>query len=218
VQFNGYYYPAAVYLGTLNTGQGYLSAVRAIDSSVANLITLAATLGDAGTNNTGGGVITIVPNARISASNPGYVQWQLAPPAAVRAGAGWRLQSDPGYSTAANYTRAVVSTNPVMVEFKPIAGWNLPESQTIIVLPGQITSYSAFYTVVTPVLAASPAVGIGITGTTGTVYRIASRNSLLNGTWVPISTNTIISSGFNLLLPKPASNQPPTFYRAEWLP
>src|SRR5207248_2860857 len=37
VQFNGYFYPAAIYLGTINNG-GYQSVVRAIDSSVVNLI------------------------------------------------------------------------------------------------------------------------------------------------------------------------------------
>src|SRR5262249_52465607 len=89
-QFNGYFYPVGVYLGTLYNGSSYQSAVRAIDSSVVNLISLAAALGDKGTNSTGGGVITVIPS-RVSASNPGYVQFQLAPPAAVRAGAAWRL-------------------------------------------------------------------------------------------------------------------------------
>jgi hypothetical protein len=43
VQLNGYYYPAAVYLGTLFSGsQPYASVVRAIDSNVVNLITRAA--------------------------------------------------------------------------------------------------------------------------------------------------------------------------------
>src|SRR5262249_52248546 len=67
VQFNECYYPAAVYLGTLYNGivpAG--SLVRAIDSNVANMIMLAQQLGDAGTNNTGGGVITIIPGQGIS--------------------------------------------------------------------------------------------------------------------------------------------------------
>ena len=55
VQLNGYYYPAAVYLGTRFSGaQPVSSLVRAIDSNVVNLITLAASQGDSGTNNTGG--------------------------------------------------------------------------------------------------------------------------------------------------------------------
>ena len=220
VQYNGYYYPAGVYLGTLFNGtQPYASLVRAIDSNVVNMITLAASLGDNGTNGTGGGVITIIPNQAISANNPGYIQWQLGPSAAALAGAGWRLQSDPTYSTATNYTRAVTTTNAVIVEFKPVAGWNLPTNQTVTVLPGQLTTYNAFYSVTNPVLVARAALGIGITGTTGTVYQIQSRSSLASGSWIPVSTNTILSNGFNLILPLPSSlNQTSAFYRAVWLP
>jgi hypothetical protein len=219
VQFNGYYYPAGVYLGTLYNGvQPYASAVRAIDGDVVNLITNAAILGDFGTNNTGGGVITIIPDQNISPSNKGYVELQLAPPAAVQAGAAWRLAGDATYSTAANYVREVSSTNAIVVEFKPINGWNLPTNQAVTVLPQQINSAVAFYTVINPVLLAKRAVGIGIMGTTGTVYRVERRSSLASGTWVPVGTNAIVSNGFNLLLPWPASNGPAAFYRAVWLP
>ncbi len=205
-QFNGYYYPAGVYVGTLfNGAQPYASAVRAIDSAVVNLITLAGTQGDSGTNNTGGGVITIIPNQAINAANPGYLQFQLNPPAAVRAGAGWKLSGDAAYSSATNYTRVVLSTNPFAVQFKPVGGWNVPSNQNVTVLPNQITTYSAAYTVTNPLLVGNMAVGLGITGTTGTVYRLERRPSLTSGSWLPVSTNTIASNGFNLLLPKPAN-------------
>ena len=216
-QFNGYYYPAGVYLGTLYSGvTPYASAVRAIDSDVVNLITNAAALGDNGTNHTGGGVITIIPNQALSTFNPGYLQFQLSPASAVAAGAGWRLQGDSSYLSAPNSIRAVTSANAA-VEFKPINGWNLPTNQAVAVQPGQITSTNAFYSVINPVLVAGGAVGIGITGTTGTVYRIERRSSLTSGTWLPVSTNTIASGGFNLLLPNPATNGPVNFYRAVWL-
>ena len=144
VQFNGYYYPAAVYLGTLYSGNlPYASLVRGIDSSVVNLITNAATLGDAGTNNTGGGVITLIAG-QASASNPAYVQVNLGPADAVSAGAGWRLQGDASYGTAANYTRAVTSGNAVIV-FKPISGWNLPTNQSVSLTAGQLTRITASY-------------------------------------------------------------------------
>ena len=48
-----YYFPAAVYLGTLYSGGSYQSVVRAIDSAVVNLINLAVSEGDTGTNGTG---------------------------------------------------------------------------------------------------------------------------------------------------------------------
>ncbi len=216
VQFNGYYYPAGVYLGTINNGS-YASAVRAIDGEVVNLITNAQALADYGTNNTGGGVITIIPSQAVSASNPGYLEFMLGPPAAVLAGAGWRLQGDTTYSSATNYIRAVLSTNAFGVEFKPVAGWIVPTNQSVSVSPGSIASYAALYTVASPLLVANP-LGIGITGTTGTVYQIEQRSSLTGGSWVPVSTNTINATGFNLVLPYPLTNAPTRFYRARWLP
>jgi hypothetical protein len=218
VQFNGNYYPAGIYLGTLFNGSvPYASLVRAIDSAVVNLITNAAALGDGGTNNTGGGVITIIPNQAVSALNPGYLQFQLTPTPAIVAGAAWKLQGDTVYSSATNYTRAVLTTNAFAVQFKPVAGWLTPTNQAVTVLPNQVTTYSAFYTVTNPMLVGNAAIGFGITGTTGTVYRIERRTSLTSGSWLPFKTNTILTSGFNLVLPNPATNGSVNFYRATWL-
>ncbi|MEI9963011.1 MAG: hypothetical protein WDM76_18405 [Limisphaerales bacterium] len=148
------------------------------------------------------------------------MQFRLEPPAAVSAGAGWKLAGDAAYSNATNYTRVVLSTNSFSVEFKPIAGWNTPTNQAITIIPGQITSYTANYTIATlatnPVLVAN-ASGLGIVGVTGTTYRIERRASLTAGSWIPVSTNTITTTGFNLILSKPATNGPTTFYRAVWL-
>jgi sugar lactone lactonase YvrE len=216
VQLNDFYYPAGVYLGTLFSGSTpYASVVRAIDSNVVNLIVQAQAMGDSGTNSTGGGVITIIPSQAINASSPGYVQWQLGPAAAVQAGAGWRLQGDSSYSTATNYTRAVFSADAIAVEFKELPGWNLPRNDTVRVFPKILETYNAFYTVTNPVLVANPALGIGISGTLGTVYRLESRSSLSSGGWLPVNTNLIISTGFNWILSNPS---PTTFYRAVWLP
>jgi hypothetical protein len=189
------------------------SVVRAIDSDVTNLITLAATLGDNGTNNNGGGVITIIPDQLVSALNPGYLQVQLAPPSAVQAGAAWLLQPSSNYSTATNFTQVIFSTNAVALQFKPIPGWNVPTSQSVVVTPGIISYPPAFYTVVNPVLVAN-AQGIGLTGTTNTTYEIESASSL-NGPWTELSTNTIVSNGINLVVPK-TNNQATVFYRAVW--
>jgi hypothetical protein len=225
VQFNGYYYPAGVYLGTLYNGiVPYASAVRAIDSDVVNLITLAATQGDSGTNNSGG-VITLVVNQPLSTANPAYVMVQLGPPAAIAAGAGWRLSTDPAnsYLSGTNSVDTVTTTNATLV-FKSISGWNPPTNQTVSLTRGGLTIVSnALYTVVSstptpPVMVIDPELGLGITGTTGTTYQIQSSTSLASGTWTAISTNTIISTGFNLILPPPFTNGAATFYRAKWLP
>ena len=165
----------------------------------------------------GGGVIRINPSQAVSASSPGYVQLSLAPPAAVLAGAAWRLQGDSNYSSATNYTRTVISTNPVVIQFAPVSGWNLPSNQTVTVLPQQVAQFIASYSVTNPVMLVKPGVGLGISGTTGTIYQIQSRASLTTGSWSAISTNTIASNGFNLVLPV-LTNHSTTFYRALWLP
>jgi hypothetical protein len=169
-----------------------------------------------GVQGVGGGVIRLNPSQLVTSSNPGYVQYQLVPPAALLAGAGWKLSNDSNFATATNYIEAVTATNTVLVQFKAITGWNPPASQTVTVLPGQVTSQTASYTVTNPVLVAG-SLGIGITGTTNTAYRIEGRTSLAGGSWQPVSTNTITSGSFNLVLPAPLTNAPAMFYRAVWL-
>ena len=44
---------------------------------------------------------------------------------------------------------------------------------------------------------------LGLTGTPNTTYRIEKRSSLTSGAWTGVSTNTILSNGFNLALPNP---------------
>jgi hypothetical protein len=98
----------------------------------------------------------------------------------------------------------------------------VPPDQVITVVPGSITIFTANYTLATgtpasPVLVANRN-SLGIIGTTGTVYRLEWRTSLTSGSWQPVSTNTITTSGFNLLLSNPAANGSVNFYRAVWLP
>ena len=218
VQFDGYFYPAGVFLGINYNGSSFVSLVRGLDSNVVNMVTLAQLQGDGGTNDTGDGLVVIIPNASVNTNNPGYIQWDLEPPAAVRAGAAWRLAGDASYSDSTNYIRTVLTTNALMVQFKPIPGWHLPAAQSISARPNYLTVSTGFYTVASPMLKASPGSGIGLIGTTGTTYRIDARTSLINGNWVPVSTNTITTTGLNPILPPPAFNQPATFYRAVWLP
>ena len=185
------------------------------------MINLAASQGDFGTNNTGGGPITIIP-VQVSANNPGYMQFQLGPRAAVQVGAAWRLvcnQCDTNYSTVTNYTLAVTTTNVLSVQFRPIPGWNVPSNQTVTVSAGQVATPSALYTTGdSTALVANRGLGLGIMGTTWTAYRIETRTSLSSGNWVSSGTKTITSNGFNLILPWPTNNSSSAFYRAVWLP
>jgi sugar lactone lactonase YvrE len=206
VQLNGSFYPAAVYLGTLFSGaQPYASVVRAIDSNVVNLIQLAATLGESGTNFTGGGVITIIPSQAVTIGNPGYLQLQLGPPAAVQAGAGWRLQGDAVFSGVTNYTRKVSSTNAVVIEFKQIPGWNVPSEQTVTVTPGKVSVYTASYTLAPPSTPIVPIVAsfTPAQGKPGDLVQITGSNLLaavavkFNGTqatFIAQSDNSILAT------------------------
>lgn len=138
---NNTYHPAAVYLGTL----GSASVVRAIDSEVVNLINLAANMGDAGTNFSGGGVTTIIPGPGGGSTLSGYLRIRLGPPAALAAGASWRVQGDPGYATDPAATRPLPVGTNVTVEFKPAPGWTTPASRSVRIVGGQITVIDAAY-------------------------------------------------------------------------
>jgi hypothetical protein len=119
-----------------------------------NLINLAASLGDEGTNYTGGGVLTITAGA--GSGVLAYVQVPIGPPGAVAAGAAWRLSGATGWSTAATFTEAIASGSSVTLEFKPIPGWDLPTNNTVQVTLGQLTVVQATYTPSTAQMGVTP--------------------------------------------------------------
>jgi streptogramin lyase len=193
VELNGYYYPAGVYLGTLYSGTvPYASAVRAIDSNVVNLITNAQLMAATGSNNSGGGVITIIAGSGISTSTPGGVQIQISPPAAFADGGAWKISTlpDTDYGTNTNpYTLAVTNTNAVQLFFSNISGWNLPTNQSVTVGAGQVLMIQAFYT-----LAVSWGNPAAIT------YGTALGSNQLNATTVDRQGNYAYSPSSNTVL------------------
>jgi len=160
-----YYFPAAVYLGTLYGGGSYQSVVRAIDSSVVNLINLAASEGDTGTNNTGGGVITLIAGA--GSGLLAYVQVPIGPVGAVAAGAAWRVHGTAAWSAGSTYTATIAKGDSMTLEYKSIPGWNLPANNTVQVVPGQLTTVSATYTPNPAQMAVTPAGGLASSGYAG---------------------------------------------------
>jgi hypothetical protein len=141
---NNIYYPAAVYLGTVNDNW----IVRAIDSGVVDAINRASTLRDAGANHTGGGTILFGALALVSAGHPAHIQVSLTPSGAVQAGAAWKLHRDPdsSYSSVPTYTRDVTSTND-SIDLRAAPGWDAP----LIVIPTNLppdvlTPLTATYT------------------------------------------------------------------------
>jgi hypothetical protein len=145
---------------------------------------------------------------------------QLGPPAAVQAGAAWKLasQSDSFYLNTSLSAQEITTTNELVLQFKPVPGWNLPTNQSVLVAPGAPSTNLALYTVTNPVLVLQQPMGLGLTGTTNTSYVIEYRTNLTTGAWLTLSTNTILSNGFNPVLPWPPTNGPTGFYRAVWLP
>ncbi len=139
------------------------------------------------------------------------LQVQLQPPMAVQLGAGWKLQGDAAFSSNPVFTRAVTSSNATLA-FNPIPGWNVPTNQNVTVYAGQVTTSVAVYTMQGPRLVINSQ-GIGLSGTTNMTYRIEKTASLKNPVWTGISTNTITSSNFTLVVPK-TNNPATTFYRA----
>jgi hypothetical protein len=157
---NGRYYPAGVFLG--GAGQ---AVVRAIDGAVADLINRADFTANTGQNNTGGGVITITVGSGGSGLLA-YVQVTLGPPAAVAAGAAWRIQGTTAWSTGTTYTAALAAGGSVTLEFKPIVGWNLPANQALTLVLGQTTTVSALYTLSSR-LGVTPSAGFSASGFAG---------------------------------------------------
>ena len=166
VQAGGYYYPAAVYLGTVYSGdQPYATAVRAIDSAVTRLINLAASGGDSGTNNNGGGVITVTTSHAIGSL--AFLQVKLGPPETLAAGGGFRIAStnaNAPYNSQTNFTAVFTNESPVTIQFSPIPHWDKPPDQTATLTLGQITVINANYTPTPAQLDVKPAGGLTFSG------------------------------------------------------
>jgi hypothetical protein len=170
-----------------------------------------------GFNGPGGGVILLVPT-QSAGTALGYLQVHVGPAAARQAGAGWRLQGETSYRTNPNSTALITTNGPIKVEFSSVPGWSPPLGQVVQLSLGVLTVVDANYTVMHPTMSANAALGIGLTGTTNTTYRIEYRTNLVSGAWQPLQTNTL-HAGFNLVLPIPKpSNRSAAFYRAVWLP
>ena len=222
VQFtNNYYYPAAVYLGTLYSGGSYQSVVRAIDSDVVNLIGLAASQGDTGTNFTGGGVITfLTPNS--GSGDKGYLQVTLEPAEARAANAGCKLSTDSGYMTAHTnlFPPQIPGTNTL--QFRQIPGWDEPPTTNVTLVPGQITRLVATYVAIKlsgARLADNGTIVIVLEGATNSVYSIVASTNLAapltNWAEVLRITNTTGRTGFTITNPPSAATQ--RYYRARRL-
>ena len=172
--------------------------MRAIDSNVVNMIALAAAFGDAGTNNSGGGVVTISAAQNII-TDTAVLGITITPPAALAAGAGWKLASDANFSVATvNPTYYTVnSVNPVL-QFASVPGWNLPGNQSITVTPSVAMNITCDYTL-----------AINLHGPTNFTYgtplnlqptTIATGSSAFSVSGNNIAANALLPSGSNSVM------------------
>ncbi|MHC4113152.1 MAG: hypothetical protein ACYSUY_18920 [Planctomycetota bacterium] len=74
----------------------------------------------------------------------GSLQVTIAPPAAIAAGAQWRV--DGGAWKDSDHTEPNLGIGSHTVEYKPISGWNEPNSQIVQINDGQTTNTTGTYT------------------------------------------------------------------------
>ncbi len=168
-----------------------------------------------------GGVALLGEN--FVSGNQYWINAKLGPPSAITAGAAWGLDGDPpsSLSSAPGYYR-FFTTSTQALQFASVNGWNEPINNTIQVQAGfgNVVVTNLYYAVVPPVIAASQASGLSITGTANTSYDIQYSTSL-NGPWTLLKTVTL-PNGLPYQVegwppPWPAGNNAPaTFYRVVW--
>ncbi len=188
VEYNGRYYPAAIFLG----GSGQLD-VRAIDSSVVDLINRAEVSGSGGANNTSGGVITFESALTDSSTGFGYLTVQMEPTAAVGAGAGWRIVGGDPVFVKTGVTTLPLVDGDYNLEFADASGYVKPPISPVQIFPGTNTVFQARYESKNRVtLTLDLAGGLRLQGSKGSSLRIETKTALDAGqAWQPVATITL---------------------------
>jgi hypothetical protein len=102
------------------------------------------------------------------------------------------------------------------LEFKPIAGWDLPANQNVTVVLGQRSVVDALYQVLPPTLRLGADWQLQLQGTPGAVFRLEFCQDLNPPrSWTPWLTNALTNASLGLPLSPTA---PQRYYRAVWLP
>lgn len=160
-----------------------------------------------------------------------WISVKLGPPEAVAQGGEWCLASDPSsyFSAAVGYVRDFDTTSEGL-QFTSVPGWADPVCGTIQIPPGFsseiITDLN--YTAISPLLSITNRVGLFLTGTLGTTYRIDYTTNLQYTPWKPLTIPNAAPNPFVLgagpylieswqTLYASNFNQHATFYRAVWM-
>ena len=161
IQYQGSYYPAAVYLG--GSAQ---TVVRALDSGAIDLFNRAEVSGNGGSNNTGGGITHTAVSGTFNTAQPGAVKVLFEPSAAVTAGGGWRLSPETTYR-ANNTQRSSLTAGSYILQMKTVAGYDTPAVQNVIVTGGQLTTVTYTYAAPLSALETWRQTNFGTTANTG---------------------------------------------------
>lgn len=137
----GIYYPAGIYVGGV-TG----SAVRAITRDVVDLFTRAASSGNGGANDTGGGITQTSFTVIGDPSDPGALKVTIEPEAARTAGAGWRLAPESSYRSS-GAQKYGLTPGSFVLQFRGISGFQEPAGQVVTISGGQLQEITFTYLV-----------------------------------------------------------------------
>jgi autotransporter-associated beta strand protein len=167
---DGYWYPAAIYLG--GTGQ---TVIRAIDSAVVDLFGFAEASSGARVGSEGG---SLTQSSESPSGNPelGALKVNIEPADARTAGAAWRIQALSTY--VADGTRADnLDPNTYTIRFADVDGFIPPPPVPVIVKAGILTTLTFSYqAIIAPPVINSPSL---VTGNRGQAlaYRITATNN-----------------------------------------
>ena len=138
VQFNGHYYPAAMYLGGTNQ-----TVVRAIDAQVVDLFRRAELSGGGcGTSHTGGGILHV--NSAISGDTFGAAAIKLSFTPAAAAGATWKIGPN-GVSRHGGGTPLPIGQGSVTLYFSHVTGFLNPPPYLTTLVAGTLSAITRTY-------------------------------------------------------------------------
>jgi hypothetical protein len=197
------YYPAGIFLG----GSGE-TIVRAIDSSIVDLINRAVVSGNGGGNSTGGGVTIFSVGLSTTAFGTGLLTVNLAPNL-NNFHPGWRITglSNTNFNSDMSSTVSLIGGAGYPLEFKSVSGFIAPSNVTVLVGVNQSVTVQANYAFIQPAMKLSGLTNLTFTGATGATYRVDYTTNLLATPWIPLYTQTLSSSSITVSNLGPATNK-----------
>jgi hypothetical protein len=212
---DGRFCPAGVYLGS-----AYQPIVRTVDGEIAGLIGRAETSADEGLLDVGNGVTFVCPIVTDGVVATGQLSVVIGPRTAVDCGAAWRIPQKgiSEYSSDPTKIIPLSVSGPFRIEFRDIAGYELPTNDVVEVAADQLSIIHAWYAVVRPVLRFDPTAGLTVFGTDNTRYQIEIADRVDGRIdWAPFAIITL-TNGSIVVPGTDLSNRFRAFYRAVWLP